>query len=163
VRTHPSRRAAALCFALTVCATHLVAQAPGTTNVRNGETAVITTALTEADATAKVRAYFNGRDLDFTVNPETGRIITDWYGEHNCGIGFNKCANRAMVRVVAEDGHTVVRVQVFERKREAGINPKPWSENSTSKGRETSELAAALEAFMTPSAPAPPAAPATPR
>jgi hypothetical protein len=163
VRTHPRCPAVALCFALTFCATHMVAQAPGATHVRNGETAVITTALTEADATAKVRAYFNGRDLDFTVNPETGRIITDWYGEHNCGIAFNKCANRAMVRVVGEEGHTVVRVQVFERKRETGLHPRPWSENSTSRGRETSELAAALEAFMTPSETVTPAAPVTPR
>jgi hypothetical protein len=123
---------------------------------------VITTTLTEADANAKVRAYFNGRDIDFNVNPETGRIITDWYGERNCGIGFNKCANRAMVRVVTEEGHTAIRVQVFERKREAGLNPKPWNENSNSKGRETSELATALEAFMASSGTLPPAAPVTP-
>ena len=89
------------------------------------------------------------RNIDFTVNPDTGRIISDWYNERGCGIGFNKCANRANVRVVSEAGQTVINVQVFERKREAGINPKPWNENSKSKGKETGEFADALEAFMT--------------
>ena len=50
-----------------------------------------------------------------------------------------------MVRVASEDGHTAVRIQVFERKREAGINNKPWNENSESKGKETGELAVELD------------------
>lgn len=126
-------------------ATSTVALAAET--LKDGETAVISAALSEADATAKVKAYFNSRD-DFTVNPDTARIMTDWYSERRCGPGFYRCANRASVRVTTEDGHTVVRVQVFERKREAGINEKPWKENGTSKGKETQELAGAIEAFL---------------
>jgi hypothetical protein len=116
--------------------------------VKDGETAVITTTLSPADATAKVKAYFNGKDIDFTVNLDTGRIISDWYGERRCGIGFNRCANRANVRVIGENGTTVRRVQVFERKREGGISEKPWNENSTSRGRETGELADILETYL---------------
>jgi hypothetical protein len=39
-------------------------------------------------------------------------------------------------------------VQVLERKREGGINEKPWKEGSTSKGKETAELATELETFL---------------
>jgi hypothetical protein len=53
------------------------------------------------------------------------------------------------VLVVSDQGHVVLKVQVFERKREGGINEKPWKENSTSKGKQTEELAADLEAFVT--------------
>ena len=36
--------------------------------VRDGEAAIIKTTLPEAEATAKVKAYFNGKNIDFTVN-----------------------------------------------------------------------------------------------
>lgn len=117
-------------------------------NLKDGETAVIHSELSEADATAKVKSFFNSKDIEYTVNQDTGRISTDWYGERRCGPGFNRCANKATVRLVTEEGKTTIRVQVLERKREAGINNKPWNENSTSKGKETSQLAADLEAFL---------------
>ena len=117
-------------------------------NLKDGEVAIIFTALPESDATAKIKAYFNSKDVDFTVNADTGRINSDWYGERRCGIGFNRCANRAMVRVLSEQGQITVRVQVFERKREGGINEKPWNENSKNKGKETAQLAVELETFL---------------
>ena len=116
--------------------------------IKDGEAAVITTAMPDADATAKVKAYLNAKNIDFTVNQETGRVISDWFDERGCGIGFNKCANRANVRVSSEGGQSVINVQVFERKREAGINPKPWNESSKSKGKATAEFADALEAYL---------------
>ena len=116
--------------------------------MKDGETAEFQTPLSDVDATAKVKAYFNGKNIDFTVNPDSGKIISDWYGERRCGPGFYRCANKASVRVSAEDGHTIIRVQVFERKREGGINEKPWKEGSTSKGKETAEFAAELESFF---------------
>ncbi len=115
---------------------------------KDGEAVTIQTTLSETDAAAKVKAYLNSKDTDFTVNQDTGRIMSDWYGEHRCGPGFYRCADRASIRVTAEEGRTVVRVQVFERKREGGINQKPWKEGTTSKGKETEEFAAALEAFV---------------
>jgi hypothetical protein len=119
------------------------------TALKNGETAIISTGLSPTDATAKVKAYFNSKDVEYTVNPDTGRISTDWYGERKCGPGFHKCANKATVRVAAEEGRTALRVQVVERKRESGMNQKPWKEDSTSKGKETAQLAAELERFLT--------------
>ncbi len=116
--------------------------------LKDGEPASVATTLSEADATAKVKAYLNSKNIDFTVNQDSGRIISDWYGEHRCGPGFYRCADRATIRVASEDGHVVVRVQVLERKREGGINEKPWKEGSTSKGKETAELATELEAFL---------------
>lgn len=124
-------------------ATNSSGQTP--TKLRDGEPAIIQTALSAADATAKTKAFFTGKNVDFTVNPNSGRIISDWYGERRCGPGFYRCANRASVQVTVEAGKTVVRIQVTERKREAGINDKPWNENSTSKGPETAALAAELE------------------
>ena len=117
-------------------------------NVKNGETAVVVTSLSATDATAKVKAYFNGRDINFTVNKDTEAIVTDWFGERRCGPGFYRCAVRANVRVVADGGSSTLRIQVFERKREGGMNEKPWKENSNTHGKETSELASALEAFI---------------
>lgn len=116
--------------------------------LKDGETATISTTLSEADATAKVKAYFNNKNIDFTVNQDSGRIISDWYGEHRCGPGFYRCADRGMIRVTSENGQVQIRVQVLQRKREGGINEKPWKEGSTSKGKETAELAAELEASL---------------
>jgi hypothetical protein len=42
----------------------------------------------------------------------------------------------------------VIRVQVTERKREGGISEKPWNESSTSKGKETAQMAADLGAAL---------------
>ncbi len=129
--------------ALVITVTPLHAQ-----KLKDGETGVVSTTLSEADATAKVKAYFNGKDINFTVNQDTGGIVSDWFGERRCGPGFYRCAERAVVRVASENGHVSVRVQAFERKREGGINEKPWKENSTSKGKETAELTAELETFL---------------
>ncbi|MDP3763942.1 MAG: hypothetical protein Q8Q92_04925 [bacterium] len=125
-----------------------VAQESKPKKLKDGETAMIHTALPENDATAKVKAYFNSKDVDYTINPDTGRITTDWFGERRCGPGFYRCANRATVRVVAEEGKTVIRIQVMERKREGGINEKSWKDGTTSKGKETSHFAAELEVFL---------------
>ncbi len=114
----------------------------------DGEPAVIKTSLSKADATAKVKAYFTSRKLEYTVNQETGALVSSWYGERDCSLGTSRCANRANVRVAPEEGQMVVRVQVFERKRGAGTPPKPWTDNSTNKGKETGEFADALEAFL---------------
>lgn len=116
--------------------------------LKDGETAVIHVGLSTDAVTTKVKAYFNNKDVDYTFNPDTGRIITDWFGERRCGPGFYRCANRATIRVVAEEGNTTIRVQVVERKREGGINEKPWKDGTTSKGKETAQLAVELEAFL---------------
>lgn len=118
------------------------------TRVKDGEPSVFRTRLSESDAKAKVRAYFNAKSVDYNVNPDTGRITSDWYGERRCGPGFHRCANKAAVQVSDEAGQTVVRVQVFERKREAGMNSKPWNESSTSKSRETGEFAVELHTVL---------------
>jgi hypothetical protein len=115
--------------------------------VKDGEAATVSTSLSEPEATAKVKAYFNSTDLNFTVNQDSGRIISDWYGERSCG-PFSRCEIRAMVRVVREDDHTVIRVQVFGRDR-GSASDGAWRERSTSQGKETSDLAATLEAFIT--------------
>jgi uncharacterized lipoprotein len=121
------------------------AQEPAPAEVRDGETALIHTALPDSAARARVRAYFSSQDINFTVNPETGAITTDWYGERRCSVLF-KCANRATVRVVVQGDSTQVRVQVFERRRrQSGLVSGDWNENSNSKGKETSELAAQLQ------------------
>lgn len=112
--------------------------------LKNGETAVVATEISGDAAIAKVKEYFNDRDVDFTVNPDTGRIETDWYDEHRCGPGFYRCAYQAKIR--SADGE--LRVQVFRRRREAGINDKPWNEDSTSRGKQTTELAAQLAAVV---------------
>ena len=116
--------------------------------LKDGETASVSTTLSQADATAKVKAYFNSKNIDFTVNQDSGRITSDWYGEHRCGPGFYRCADRATIRVASENGKVVLEVQVLQRKREGGINEKPWKEGSTSKGKETAELASELETFF---------------
>lgn len=116
--------------------------------LKDGETAVIETSLSPDQANAKLKAYFNSKDIDFTVNTETGRLTSDWFGERRCGPGFYRCANRAMVRATAEEGRTVLRVQVIERKREGGVNEKPWKEGSTSKGEQTAKLVAELEPLL---------------
>ena len=82
------------------------------------------------------------------MNPDTARLTSDWYDERRCGPGFHRCANKAAIRVTEEAGQTVVRVQVFERKREAGMNSKPWKEDSTSKGKETSAMALEIHASL---------------
>jgi len=136
-------------YGLVICVTvAMVASSLSAEKLKDGEAAVISTVLSEADATAKVKAYFNSKDIDFSVNQDTGRIVSDWYGERRCGPGFYRCANKATVRVVAENGAVTVRVQVFERKREAGINEKPWKENSASKGKETGELVTELAGVL---------------
>lgn len=116
--------------------------------VKDGEAAVIATAMSAASALSKVKDYFNNKDVDFTVNADTARLVTDWYGERRCGPGFNRCANKAMVRVATEDGKTIVRIQVIERKRETGLSDRPWRENTNSKGKETSELAEKLRTLL---------------
>jgi hypothetical protein len=135
-------------FTLVVCVAVGITAPALAQKLKDGEPTVISTALSGPDATAKVKAYFNGKNVDFTVNPDSGNILSDWYGEHRCGPGFYRCANRAMVRVTADGGKTTLRVQVFERKREGGINEKPWKEGTTSKGKETAELGAELDTFV---------------
>ena len=80
--------------ALVIITTPLHAQ-----KLKDGETGVVSTSLSEAEATAKVKAYFNGKDINFTVNQDTGGIVSDWFGERRCGPGFYRCAERAVVRV----------------------------------------------------------------
>lgn len=116
--------------------------------VRDGEPAIISTNYPESDTSKKVEGFFNKIHVDFTVNQDSGRIISDWYGEHRCGPGFYRCAYKASIRVLRENEHTVVEVQVFQRKREGGINEKPWKEGSTSKGKETEDLTAELGQFL---------------
>lgn len=116
--------------------------------VADGEAATLVTSLSVTDALSKVKGFFNSKNIDFTVNADTNRVISDWHNERGCGPGFNKCADRASVRVTSEGGRTTVIVQVFERKREAGISPKPWNENAKSKGKATAELAAVLSSVI---------------
>jgi len=116
--------------------------------LKNGEPAVINTALTEKDAITKVKAFLNGRNLDFNVNPDTDGILTDWFDDRRCGPGIQHCANRASVRITLEDSKTVIRVQVMERKREGGLSEKPWHDNSESRGKETAKFSAELEAYL---------------
>lgn len=115
---------------------------------KDGEAAIFRTALSPADAMARIKAYFDGKNIDYTVNADSGRVNSNWYNERGCGPGIQRCANKASVRITAEEGQTVIQVQVFERKREAGLSPKPWNENSTSKAKETGELATALETIL---------------
>jgi len=119
--------------------------------LKDGEAATVRTSMSEPEATARVKAYFNSKNIDFTVNPDTNRVISDWYGERRCGPGFHRCANKANVRVLTEEGRTTLRIQVFERKREGGMNQKPWKEDTNSKGKETAEFAATLETFLSTS------------
>jgi hypothetical protein len=116
--------------------------------VDDGRAAVFQTRLAAPEATARVKAWFDGKNVDYSVNPDTGRITSDWFGQRRCGPGFQHCANKAAVRIVGENGQTTVSVQVFERKREGGLSPKPWDENSTTKGKQTTEVAMDLYAAL---------------
>jgi hypothetical protein len=119
-----------------------------TTKLADGEPAVIQTHQSQILATATVKRYFDSKNVDYTVTPDTGRIISEWFDERRCGPGFYRCANRAVVRIASEGGQTVVRVQVIERKREGGVSEKPWAESSKSKGKQTAELSAELETLL---------------
>lgn len=117
----------------------------------NGQPALVSTALSETEATAMVKAFLNCRSLDFTVSRDSGRILTDWFADRRCGPGFQHCANRAALRISSEEGKTLIQIQVMERKREGGASEKPWHENSESRGKETAQFAAELEASLRPS------------
>lgn len=120
------------------------AQAPKPKKVKDGETAVINTTFSEADAVAKVKGYFNSKDLSFTVNPDNGKIVTAWHHEHNCHI-ISGCADQIAVRVARDGDQVTIRVQVFERQRAPN---EPWIERSESNGKETAAAAAELEAYI---------------
>ncbi|MBX4191789.1 MAG: hypothetical protein KW804_03250 [Candidatus Doudnabacteria bacterium] len=117
--------------------------------VKDGEAAIIKVEMPTQAAEASVKAYFNSQNIDFTVNPDTNRIISGWYGARRCGPGIQHCEYRAHVRVVDNAGATDVQVQVFERKREGGASPKGWNENNTSKGEWTTKLVADLRPALT--------------
>lgn len=115
--------------------------------VGDGEAAVFTTALNDIDAGARVMSYFRSRNIDLTLTLDR-RMSTGWFNERSCGPALLRCSNRAVVRVGFENGRTTVTVQVFERSRQAVPNPKPWTENTKSSGKETSEMAIALQTFV---------------
>ena len=115
--------------------------------VADGEAAVFQVRLTSAAVMTKVKEYFQGRNIEFTVDAKATSLRSGWFNERGCGASL-RCANRATVRVTVEDAQAVIAVQAFERRRETDTRLRPWTENPKSLGSETAEVAAALERVL---------------
>ncbi len=122
--------------------------APKMWKLKDGESAAIRTNLTPDQATTKLIEYFNSKDQVFLPKVESGVITTDWGMNRGCGIGFNKCENKARVAVTKDASGTVLNLQVVRRKREAGLTPKNFPEDNKINGDETSKMANEIEVLL---------------
>ncbi len=113
--------------------------------LKNGEPAVVATTLSPAAATKTLKAFFENRN-DLT-KIEGDRISTEWARNRRCGIG-NRCEDRVVIQISDNAGAATLRVRVYQRKHEGGINKKPWVEDGDSKGDLTAQLASELESFL---------------
>jgi len=113
--------------------------------LKDGEPAVIPTTLAPIAVTKTLKTFFESRNADYKI--EGDRISTEWGHNRRCGIG-NRCEDRAVVQVIDNNGAATVRVRVFQRKHEGGINKKPWVEDGDSKGDLTAQFAAELESVL---------------
>jgi hypothetical protein len=116
-----------------------------TTNLKNGEPAVIRTSLEPGSVIVKVRDLLESTNLRTEVAGET--VKTDWGSPDKCpGFTAAQCQTRVDVQVrPGADGLTTVSVWVVERRRNRGNNN--WGERGSIAGR-TEKLAAELEPLL---------------
>jgi len=115
--------------------------------VPDGVPAVFRVRLEATEVLEKIDEYLESKRIATKVNADRNSLVSQPFNERPCTSRL-QCDNVATIRVTSEDTEAVVVVQVFERSRVVGPPPGPWRDDARSKGKETSELAAALEAAL---------------